>query len=270
MTSLPPVWLFGKNMGLYLLGALLVFGVGVVSAQPLVHRASKGRWKSAFATWYGDPNGDGSSGGACGYGSLVDVKPFKARVGAVSPILFKSGEGCGACYKVRCLDKTICSKRAVTVIITDECPGCSRTSAHFDLSGAAFGRMAVAGEGGHLRNRGILNIKYKKTACKYPGKKVAFRVNEGSTDYWLSLMVEYEDGDGDVGSMQIKQATSNEWIEMKHLWGANWCIIEGPLKGPFSVKLTTLSTRRTLSARDVIPSNWTPRATYTSRLNFLP
>ncbi|THG13684.1 hypothetical protein TEA_007423 [Camellia sinensis var. sinensis] len=182
------------------------------------------------------------AGGACGYGSLVDVKPLRARVGAVSPVLFKGGEGCGACYKVKCLDDSICSRRAVTVIITDECPGgyCSAGRTHFDLSGAAFGRMAVAGDNNELR----------------------------STDYWLSLLVEFEDGDGDVGSMHIREASSIEWVEMKHIWGATWCIVGGPLKGPFSVKLTTLSTARTLSARDVIPSNWSPKATYTSRLNF--
>lgn len=55
---------------------------------------------------------------------------------------------------------------------------------------------------------------------------------------------------------------------MAHVWGATWCINGGPLKGPFSVKLTTLSTAKTLSARDVIPKNWSPKATYTSRLNF--
>lgn len=30
-------------------------------------------------------------------------------------------------------------------------------------------------------------------------------MNEGSTDYWLSLLVEFEDGDGDVGSMHIRE-----------------------------------------------------------------
>lgn len=121
-------------------------------------------WHPATATWYGSPEGDGSDGGACGYGSLVDVKPFRARVGAVSPVLFKGGEGCGACYKVRCLDRSICSRRAVTVIITDECPGgyCSNGRTHFDLSGAAFGRMAVSGGGGQLRNRGELPIIYRR------------------------------------------------------------------------------------------------------------
>lgn len=249
--------------------ALLVFGCGVVLTQPL-HKVSDPHWNSATATWYGDPNGDGSDGGACGYGSMVDVKPFRARVGAVSSILFKNGEGCGACYKVKCLDNEICSRRAVTVIITDRSPAGPGGNTHFDLSGAAFGRMAISGEGGQLRNRGLLKIIYRRTPCKYPKKKIAYHVNEGSTEYWLSLLVEFEDGDGDIGSMHIRPATSSEWIEMTHLWGANWCIIGGPLKGPFSVKLTTLSTGRTLSARDVIPGNWSPRATYTSRLNFLP
>ncbi|KAG7010368.1 Expansin-B3, partial [Cucurbita argyrosperma subsp. argyrosperma] len=237
----------------------------------LQHHVADLHWLPATATWYGSPEGDGSDGGACGYGNLVDVKPLKARVGAVSPVLFRNGEGCGACYKVKCLDNNICSRRAVTIIVTDECPGgyCSNGNTHFDLSGAAFGRMAITGEGGQLRNRGEIPVIYRRTPCKYPGKHIAFHVNEGSTDYWLSLLVEFEDGDGDIGAMQIKEAGSaGEWVDMNHLWGANWCIIGGPLKGPFSVRLTTLSTGRSLSARDIIPRNWSPKATYTSRLNF--
>ncbi|XP_062019637.1 expansin-B3-like [Rosa rugosa] len=233
----------------------------------IIVTAQNTHWLPATATWYGSPEGDGSDGGACGYGSLVDVKPLRARVGAVSPVLFKNGEGCGACYKVKCLDKSICSRRAVTIIVTDECPGCSG-GPHFDLSGAAFGRMAIAGEHGLLRNRGELSVLYRRTPCKYPGKQVAFHVNEGSTNYYLSLLVEFEDGDGDVGSMHIRQASSSEWVAMRHVWGASWCIDGGPLRGPFSVKITTLSTARSLTARDVIPSNWSPKATYTSRLNF--
>ena len=94
----------------------------------------------------------------------MDVKPLKARVGAVSPVLFRNGEGCGACYKVKCLDHNICSRRAVTIIVTDECPGgyCSNGNTHFDLSGAAFGRMAIAGEGGQLRNRGEIPVIYRR------------------------------------------------------------------------------------------------------------
>lgn len=224
-------------------------------------------WYPGTATWYGDPEGDGSTGGACGYGTLVDVKPLRARVGAVGPVLFMKGEGCGACYKVKCLDNSICSRRAVTVIITDECPGCPTDTTHFDLSGAAFGHMAISGEKGQLRNRGQIPVIYRRTPCKYPGKKIAFHVNEGSTPFWLSLLVEFEDAEGDIGTMHIRENGSSEWLQMNHLWGANWCIIGGPLRGPFSVKLSS-TTGRTLSARDVVPSNWVPKATYTSRLNF--
>jgi len=65
------------------------------------------------------------------------------------------------------------------------------------------------------------------------------------------------------------QAGSSEWLQMNHLWGANWNIVTGPLRGPFSVKLST-STGKSLTAKDVIPSHWSPKSTYTSRLNFSP
>ncbi|KAM0887998.1 hypothetical protein ACQ4PT_028601 [Festuca glaucescens] len=210
-----------------LISAAFLFDVGESGAP---HTVVDPQWHQATATWYGSADGDGSDGGACGYGSLVDVAPMKARVGAVSPVLFKAGEGCGACYKVRCLDRGVCSRRAVTVIVTDECPG--------------------------------------GTPCKYRGKNIAFRVVEGSTSFWLSLLVEFEDGDGDIGSMQLKQGNSAQWQDMKHIWGATWSLTPGPLVGPFSVRLTTLATKKALSAQDVIPRNWTPKATYTSRLNF--
>ncbi|KAL8151061.1 hypothetical protein V2J09_020869 [Rumex salicifolius] len=248
---------------------LAVSGWLVVAAHSF-QNVSDPHWHTASATWYGDPNGDGSDGGACGYGSLVDVRPYKARVGAVSPILFKDGEGCGACYKVKCVGPSICSRRPVTVIVTDRSPVVGSSPTHFDLSGAAFGHMAVRGQNTKLRDRGILQVLYRRTECRYKGKNIAFHVNAGSTNYYLSVLIEYEDGDGDIGSMHIRQAGSSEWLEMTHLWGANWCINGGPLKGPFSVMLTSLSLGNTLSARDVIPSRWSPKATYTSRLNFLP
>jgi hypothetical protein len=53
---------------------------------------------------------------------------------------------------------------------------------------------------------------YTRTACKYGGKNIAFRVNEGSTNFWLSLLVEFEDGEGDIGSMQIKQVTDDSFL----------------------------------------------------------
>lgn len=150
-----------RGFGLFL---MLAAAIMVSAAHQSSSSSSSSHWLPATATWYGSPEGDGSDGGACGYGSLVDVKPLRARVGAVSPVLFNNGEGCGACYKVKCLDKSICSRRAVTIIVTDECPGgyCSGGRTHFDLSGAAFGRMAIAGEHALLRNRGELSVLYRR------------------------------------------------------------------------------------------------------------
>lgn len=91
----------------------------------------------------------------------MDMDPLKGRVGAVSPILFKGGEGCGACYKVVCLDKSICSPGGVTVIITDECPGCPALT-QFDLSGSAFSSLAIAGKSDQLRNRGTIPIMFRR------------------------------------------------------------------------------------------------------------
>ncbi|CAH9089180.1 unnamed protein product [Cuscuta europaea] len=199
---------------------------------------------------------------------MVDVQPLKARVGAVSPQLFEDGEGCGTCYKVRCLDTTICSNKSVTIVVADLAPPRYTDAPLFDLCGAAFGRMAVAGRGTDLRDRGEMPIVFRRTRCTYR-KNIAFHVNEGSTAYYISLLVAFENGDGDVASMSIQEDGSDEWLEMSHSWGASWMINAGrALRGPFSVRVTTLSTGATLTARDVIPDDWTPKTTYTSGINF--
>ncbi|KAE9599859.1 hypothetical protein Lal_00046348 [Lupinus albus] len=218
-------------------------------------------WYRGTATWYGEPEGSGSTGGACGYGPMVNEKPFMYRVSAAGPKLYKKGKGCGACYKVKCRDKEMCAKRAVTVIITDECPGCPPV--HFDLSGAAFGRMAVEGKNGHLRNKGRLPIIFKRVSCQYPGKEISFHVNDGSSPHFLSVLVKFVRGDGEISSMYLQQGGSKEWMPMTNLWGANWAITKGPLKGPYSLRIIT-NTGKSFTSKNVIPNNFSPKTTYTA------
>ena len=40
---------------------------------------------------------------------------------------------------------------------------------------------------------------------EYSGQKMHFQINEGSNPYWFTFFVEYEDGNGDLGAVSLKQ-----------------------------------------------------------------
>ncbi|XXG75857.1 hypothetical protein AAC387_Pa08g0338 [Persea americana] len=236
--------------------------------------AVQSNWSPGGATWYGSPNGYGSDGGACGYGNAIEKAPFSSLVSAGGPSLFKSGKGCGACYQVKCNHNAACSGKPVTVVITDECPGGPSVAeaAHFDLSGTAFGAMAITGRADQLRKAGVLQIQYKRVPCNYPGWNVAFHVDAGSNPYHLSVVVEFEDGDGNLAGLDLHQSSSSPtpkaWISMQHSWGAVWELNSvSALKAPLSFKLISDS-GKTIVANNLIPSRWQPGATYRSAVNF--
>ncbi|KAL7229459.1 hypothetical protein ACSBR2_008046 [Camellia fascicularis] len=232
-------------------------------------------WLAAGATWYGSPTGAGTTGGACGYGDTVSQPPFSSMITAISPSLYRSGKECGACYQIKCTAHPSCSGKPVRVVTTDLCPGgpCTSDSAHFDLSGTAFGAMANPGQEGKLRDAGVLPIEYARVACDYPGKTIAFHIDQGSNPNYFAVVVEFEGGDGDLAHVDLKEVsnkTVDGWRMMQQSWGAVWKLDVGStLKPPFSIRLTTQYSGQSLVASRVIPDNWQPGATYRSLVNYL-
>ncbi|KAH7576278.1 hypothetical protein ACOSQ2_003691 [Xanthoceras sorbifolium] len=231
-------------------------------------------WSPAGATWYGPPTGAGSDGGACGYKDAVEQAPFSSMVSAGGPSLFQSGEGCGACYQVKCMNNVngACSENPVTVVITDECPGgpCASNPVHFDLSGTAFGAMATSGQADQLRNAGVLEIQYRRVECDYSGTNVVFVVDSGSNPYYFAVLIEFVQGDGTLAAVDLQQTSlSNTWLSMQRSWGAVWKLDSGSaLTAPFSLRLTAANSGETIVANNIIPAGWGAGQTYQSLVNF--
>ncbi|CAN1145213.1 EXPB18 [Linum perenne] len=193
-------------------------------------------------------------------------------ISAGGPSLFLSGAGCGACYQVKCTSNPSCSGVPVTVVITDQCPGgpCLSESVHFDLSGTAFGAMAKKGKASQLRNAGVLQIQHRRVPCLYRGKTITFAVDAGSNPFYLATVIEFENGDGQLRLVEMKQGSrSDPWVPMQRLWGALWKLNSGSaLRGPISFRLTSATSKKQVVAQNVLPVGWRPGQTYRSAVNF--
>lgn len=96
-----------------------------------------------------------------------------------------------------------------------------------------------------------------------------FRVDQGSNPNYFATVVEFEEGDGDLAGVALKEESSNVWLNMVQSWGAVWKIDPGrALHPPFSLRLVSQYSKRVLVAKNVIPSGWTPGSTYRSMVNY--
>nr|CAB3504994.1 unnamed protein product [Digitaria exilis] len=225
-------------------------------------------WVPARATWYGAPTGAGpmDNGGACGFKN-VNLPPFSSMTSCGNEPLFKDGKGCGSCYQIRCLKHPACSGNPETVIITDM-NYYPVAKYHFDLSGTAFGAMALPGRNDELRHAGIIDIQFKRVPCYYPGQMVTFHIDKGSNPVYFAVLVEFEDGDGDVVQVDLMEANSWVWTPMRESWGSIWRLdSKHRLTAPFSLRITNES-GKTLVATQVIPANWAPNTYYRSNIQY--
>jgi hypothetical protein len=110
-----------------------------------------------------------------------------------------------------------------------------------------------------------------RVPCEFPGLKVGFHVEEGSNAVYMAILVEYENGDGDVVQVDIMEAKGpgkGRWTRMRESWGSIWRLDSNHrLQAPFSLRIRNES-GKTLVARNVIPSNWRPNTFYRSIVQY--
>jgi expansin (peptidoglycan-binding protein) len=161
--------------------------------------------KSGKATFY--DLGDGT--GNCSFPS----SPADDLFVALGPDQYSAGAACGT-Y----LDVTG-PKGKVRVKVTDSCPECG--TGHLDLSRTAFKKIGAEVDG-------IIPITYKTVTGVSTGP-ISVRVKEGSSQYWLAVLI-------DNHGNQLKSVTVNG--KSTHREDYNYWVIDGGAgSGPFKIKV---------------------------------
>ncbi|KAK4396416.1 Expansin-A9 [Sesamum angolense] len=198
--------------------------------------------------------------GACGYGDLKE-QGYGVQTAALSKVMFKNGETCGACYEIKCFNDTkwcLPRHRSIIVTATNYCPPnyqqsidaggwCNPPREHFDLAQPAFLRIAQD-------KAGIVPVQYRRVACKKNGG-IKFTVN--GSRYLTVVLVWNVGGSGDVESVWVKgEKNVKLWRKMKRKWGQRWEIGGVVLVGKSLSFRVQTSDGRTSTSMRVAPTNW--------------
>ncbi|KGN50161.1 expansin-A7 [Cucumis sativus] len=226
-------------------------------------------WKLAHATFYGDETASETMGGACGYGNLF-TNGYGTDTVALSSTLFNNGYACGTCFQIKCVQSKACYANVpfTTVTATNLCPPnwsqdsnaggwCNPPRVHFDMAKPAFMKIA-------WWKAGIVPVQYRRVPC---AKKGGIRFSLQGNGYWLLVYVMNVGGGGDVYSMAVKGSKTG-WITMSHNWGASYQAFSSLGGQSLSFRITSYTTRETLTLWNVLPSNWQVGLTYNSKFNF--
>ncbi|KAL8136646.1 hypothetical protein V2J09_002647 [Rumex salicifolius] len=241
------------------LNQLFMFSVAVILLLPLPY-STQAIDKSAKAKFYEMPDGLGTPSGACGYGEY-GRNLSNGNVAAVSSrLLYKSGAGCGACYQVKC-KVADCNNGGVKVVVTDNS---SANETEFILSYRAFASMAKPGKEKALREKGVVDVQYKRIRCDYgAGKSLRVQVLDHSTyPYYLAFMFLYQGGSSPITAVEIFEKESIEWKQCSRAYGAVWQI-SSPPKTTLTMRLFLPESKSTwILLPSVIPNPWTPGVSY--------
>ena len=157
-----------------------------------------------------------SGGGNCSYPG----PPANRLYVALSPAEYGAAASCGSYLKVTG------PRGSVRVKVVDQCPECH--TGHIDLSDQAFERIAPL-------SAGLVRVSYHTIVNRRLSAPLSFRVQEGSSAFWLSLL---PIGTGNaVTSLQVR-TSSGRWRRLAHANYNYWIAASGMGRGPFTVRLT--------------------------------
>ena len=157
-----------------------------------------------------------SGGGNCSYPG----PPADGLFVALSPTEYASGPACGEYLDVTGPGGT------VRVEVIDQCPECA--AGHIDLSETAFARLAPL-------VKGIIPITYSRVLNPTPPGPLSLRVKEGSSAYWLALLV--IDHGNALAQVRVSSG-SGAWHDLARASYNYWIYASGLGSGPFTVAIT--------------------------------
>ena len=106
--------------------------------------------------------------------------------------------------------------------------------------------------------------KFDRVPCiRSGGLRFSFQGN----GYWLLVYVMNVGGGGDIANIWVKGSRTG-WISMSHNWGASYQAFATLGGQALSFKIASYTTKETIIAWNVAPSNWGVGLTYSTNVNF--
>ncbi|KAL3569591.1 hypothetical protein D5086_029481 [Populus alba] len=221
-----------------------------------------GPWKEAHATFY--EGGSGTFGGACNYKDVAG-QGYGMNTAALSSVLFKNGQACGACFEIKCADNPQWCKLgqpSLIVTATDHCPPnpslpndnggwCNVPREHFDVAKPVFSQLAEY-------KAGIIPIQYRRVPCQKQG---GIRFTILGNPWFYQVIVWNVGGAGDVVRVQVKGDDKLKWTQMERDWGTTWKTSAILLGESLSFRVSASDDRDSTSWH-VTPKNWQFGQTY--------
>lgn len=249
-------------MGFFNIGSLLFVILMLVSSSSQAKECGKCVFQSK-AAFFSNPYA--LSSGACGYGPLALGFEGGYIAGAV-PSIYKNGAGCGACFRIKCKNTTLCNKEGTRVVVFDLN---TNNQVDFVLSSDAFKAMAKKGMADTLVIQGIVDVDYRRVPCDYKNKNLAVRVEEMSRypDY-LAIKFLYQGGQTEIIGADVATVGEANWKYLSRNYGAVWDTDRVP-KGPLQLRLRVTQGSdglNLLQDKAVLPADWKNGVVYDTGL----